>query len=80
MLVVENVSRGIRLVSGLLLLQAILAGNAHAGEPAGVAVRAKAVRQVIAHRGSSADRPECTLSSLRRAIEVGATASEVDVR
>ena len=45
-----------------------------------LAKRARAVRQVIAHRGSSSDRPECTLVSLRRAIEVGATASEVDVR
>ena len=45
-----------------------------------LASRAKAVVQVIAHRGSSSDRPECTLSSLRRAIAVGATASEVDVR
>jgi len=45
-----------------------------------LATRALAVRQVIAHRGSSSDRPECTLVSLRRAIAVGATASEVDVR
>lgn len=80
MLVIENVARGTRLVPGLLLLHAILAGNAAAGDPAEVATRARAVRQVIAHRGSSADRPECTLSSLRRAIAVGATASEVDVR
>ncbi|MEK6236871.1 MAG: glycerophosphodiester phosphodiesterase family protein, partial [Planctomycetales bacterium] len=36
--------------------------------------------QTIAHRGSSADRPECTLASIRRAVEVGATAVEVDVR
>ena len=42
--------------------------------------RARAVTQVIAHRGSSEDRPECTLAALRRAIVVGATASEVDVR
>lgn len=38
------------------------------------------VRQVVAHRGSSVDRPENTLASTRRAIEVGATACEVDVR
>ena len=38
------------------------------------------VRQIVAHRGSSADRPECTLASNRRAIEAGATATEVDVR
>jgi glycerophosphoryl diester phosphodiesterase len=38
------------------------------------------VTQIIAHRGSSADRPECTLVSIQRAIAAGATAVEVDVR
>lgn len=38
------------------------------------------VSQIVAHRGSSIDRPECTLASTLRAIEVGATAVEVDVR
>ena len=38
------------------------------------------VTQLIAHRGASAERPECTLAAIRRAIEVGATAVEVDVR
>lgn len=38
------------------------------------------VKQVIAHRGASAERPECTLAAVRRAIEVGATAVELDVR
>jgi glycerophosphoryl diester phosphodiesterase len=38
------------------------------------------VTQIVAHRGASAERPECTLSAIRRAIEVGATAVEVDVR
>jgi glycerophosphoryl diester phosphodiesterase len=41
---------------------------------------AAGVTQIIAHRGASAERPECTLSSIRRSIEVGATAVEVDVR
>ena len=41
---------------------------------------ASQVSQVIAHRGASAERPECTLASVVRAIEVGATATEVDVR
>ncbi len=41
---------------------------------------ARLVKQIVAHRGSSADRPENTLASTRRAIEVGATAVEVDVR
>ncbi|MBW3541072.1 MAG: exo-alpha-sialidase [Planctomycetes bacterium] len=36
--------------------------------------------QTIAHRGSSADRPENTLASVQRAIEAGATAVEVDLR
>lgn len=37
-------------------------------------------KQIIAHRGASAERPECTLAAVQRAIEVGATAVEVDVR
>ncbi len=45
-----------------------------------VAIAASRVSQVIAHRGASAERPECTLASVKRAIEVGATAAEVDVR
>jgi glycerophosphoryl diester phosphodiesterase len=44
------------------------------------AANAKKVKQIVAHRGSSVDRPECTLASCRRAIETGATAIEVDVR
>jgi glycerophosphoryl diester phosphodiesterase len=36
--------------------------------------------QVIAHRGSSDDAPEHTLSAYKRAIEVGADALECDVR
>ena len=38
------------------------------------------VSQIIAHRGASTERPECTATAIRRAIEVGATAVEVDVR
>ncbi|MEM8667778.1 MAG: glycerophosphodiester phosphodiesterase family protein [Planctomycetota bacterium] len=41
---------------------------------------AKRVTQTIAHRGASSERPECTLSAIRRAMEIGATAVEVDVR
>ena len=41
---------------------------------------ARLVKQIVAHRGSSADRPENTLVSTRRAIEVRATAVVVDVR
>lgn len=45
-------------------------------------VRAAAgrVREIVAHRGSCIDRPECTLAAYAKAIEVGATAVEVDVR
>lgn len=38
------------------------------------------VRQIVAHRGSSSDRPENTRAGTLRAVEVGATAVEVDVR
>lgn len=38
------------------------------------------VREIVAHRGLSSDRPENTVISVKRAIEVGATAVEVDVR
>jgi glycerophosphoryl diester phosphodiesterase len=38
------------------------------------------VSQLVAHRGSSIDRPECTMASTKRAIKSGATATEVDVR
>ena len=41
---------------------------------------ARLVRQIVAHRGASTERPECTLSALKRAIEVGATTVEIDVR
>jgi len=39
-----------------------------------------AVQQIIAHRGASSERPEDTLCALQRAIEIGATAVEIDVR
>ncbi len=45
-----------------------------------IVASANRVAQIIAHRGASAERPECTLAAIRRAIEVGATAVEVDVR
>lgn len=69
----------------IVVLAALLAGSAlarGADGPVDPAVReaARGVKQVVAHRGSSADRPECTLAAVRRAIEVGATTTEVDVR
>jgi len=41
---------------------------------------AKKVKEIIGHRGSCKDRPENTLASYRRAIEVGAHVAEIDVR
>ena len=38
------------------------------------------LQQIVAHRGASSDRPENTLSALQRAIELKATAVEIDVR
>lgn len=62
------------------LLTAIIPSVATAAEPSDLASTARGVRQIVAHRGACAERPECTLSAVRRAIEVGATAVEVDVR
>ena len=45
-----------------------------------LASAARNVRLIVAHRGSSVDRPENTLASYRRAIEAGAGAIEVDLR
>jgi glycerophosphoryl diester phosphodiesterase len=48
--------------------------------PDAFAQAARNVREIIAHRGSMIDRPENTLASYRRAIEVGATVTECDAR
>jgi glycerophosphoryl diester phosphodiesterase len=56
------------------------AGRTLPATSTGAAEAARKVRQIIAHRGSSIDRPENTLASYRRAIEAGATAAECDVR
>ncbi|MGK0200054.1 MAG: glycerophosphoryl diester phosphodiesterase [Yoonia sp.] len=61
-----------------LLLSNITGLQLNAAEDLSAA--AKRVSQIIAHRGASAERPECTLASLQRAIEAGATAAEIDVR
>ena len=42
--------------------------------------RDRSTIQVIAHRGSSEDAPEHTLSAYKRAIDDGADALECDVR
>lgn len=66
---------------GAAFLIAIAMHYSRAAEPdPKLAAAARKVRQVIAHRGSSSDRPENTLASYRRAIEVGATVIEIDVR
>ncbi|HIM31327.1 MAG TPA: hypothetical protein EYG57_17505 [Planctomycetes bacterium] len=44
------------------------------------AVQVSSVRQVVAHRGASTERPECTLAAIQRSIDVGATAVEIDIR
>lgn len=62
-----------------MLALSLLATEARADESV-IKLAASRVSQIIAHRGASAERPECTLSSIRRSIEVGATAVEVDVR
>ena len=46
----------------------------------GGAIDAEARLRIVAHRGASADRPECTLSALARSIEIGADVVEIDVR
>ncbi len=38
------------------------------------------VQQTIAHRGASTEAPENSLASVRRAIESGVTATEIDIR
>lgn len=45
-----------------------------------LAAAAANVKQIVAHRGASAERPENTLASTRRAIEAAATLVEVDIR
>ena len=60
-------------VFAVFLISAGLAAN-------GGAIDADARLRIVAHRGASSDRPECTLSALARSIEIGADAAEIDVR
>jgi glycerophosphoryl diester phosphodiesterase len=67
----------------LLLVTWIVTGEtsySRAQAQPALANAAKKVKQIIGHRGSCADRPENTLASYRRAIEAGATVTEIDVR
>jgi glycerophosphoryl diester phosphodiesterase len=61
------------------LTLSVLFGDSAAAE-SGASANAQRVSQIVAHRGASLERPECTLSSIRRSIEVGATAVEIDIR
>ena len=63
---------------GALLTLVLLARELHAGHP--LAEAAAGVNQIVAHRGSSSDRPENTLAAIERAIATGASAVEIDVR
>jgi|GEM_PF-1993715 len=58
----------------------VLAPETEVPAPIGLAADAARVKQIIAHRGASAEAPENTLASTRGAIASGATAVEVDVR
>jgi len=66
--------------ASLIVLLALQTTIVSVGYSADSATAAANVKQVIAHRGARAERPENTLASTRRAIEVGATAVEVDAR
>eukprot|EP00913_Durusdinium_trenchii_P035353 g33083.t1 len=68
----------VRLISFVVLCCPLPAGADDT--PPAIRRAAGRVKQIIAHRGASKERPECTLAALKRAIEVGATAVEVDVR
>ena len=72
----------LRVILGLLLFANWFPtnGTASAADAEIKQAAAAGVTQIIAHRGASTERPECTMSAIQRAIEVGATAVEVDVR
>ncbi|MCE9562327.1 MAG: glycerophosphodiester phosphodiesterase family protein [Planctomycetes bacterium] len=59
---------------------AVLPALAHAADPIPPQEAAAKVKEIIGHKGSCADSPENTLAGIRRAIEAGAHAAEVDIR
>ena len=63
-----------------LFLLPIFAALAPAADPPNAADAAAGVKEVIGHMGSCGDRPGNTLASIRRAIESGAHAAELDAR
>jgi glycerophosphoryl diester phosphodiesterase len=67
-----------RLFAVMLLVPALAPAADPPAPDAGAA--ALAVKEVIGHQGSCADRPGNTLAGVRRAIEAGADVAEVDVR
>lgn len=64
----------------ILFLAFATLGLSAAPADSGLAEAARWVRRIVAHRGSSIDRPENTLAAYARAIEAGAHAIEVDLR
>jgi glycerophosphoryl diester phosphodiesterase len=64
----------------MLLLPFLAALTPSAPPDPPTADAAAGVKEVIGHMGSCADRPGNTLAGVRRAIESGAHAAEVDVR
>jgi len=71
---------GHRVVSALIVITLNLLSQRLLADTPDLARAAARVTQIIAHRGACVERPESTLSAFQRAIEVGATAVEVDVR
>ncbi|HYO36536.1 MAG TPA: glycerophosphodiester phosphodiesterase family protein [Geodermatophilus sp.] len=57
-----------------------LFGDRRGGEVVGLAPRAPAEIEVVAHRGVSAEAPEHTLAAYQQAVALGADAVECDVR
>lgn len=64
----------------LLLVLAAICPAADPPVPPNAAEAASGVKEVIGHMGSCGDRPGNTLAGVRRAIESGAHAAELDVR
>src|SRR5262245_35081645 len=71
---------GFTIVATMVVAAAVMVVDERGAWSADPATAAGKVKQIIAHRGARAERPENTVASARRAIEVGATAVEVDAR
>jgi glycerophosphoryl diester phosphodiesterase len=80
--IISRRRRATGIASALWIFAAILFAEqcGRADDAADLRSAAAGVSRIVAHRGSSIDRPENTRASTLRAIEVGATAVEVDVR